>query len=240
MQEVILAEPLPPGRELEQLVSTCREAGLSVKVVPQHYELYLSKAKLTEIEDVPLLSLEEQTLPVTGLQLKRAMDFIGAACLLVIGAPLIVLSALVVRRQRGKIFKRELRCGSNETCFWMYRLNIDRDEQGLQGYERFLVQFSFTELPQLFNVLRGDMSLVGPRPEAPERVKHYSMWQRQRLTLKPGLTGLAQVHGLREQHSSEEKVHFDPCSSICVLSCKLPGLFFLEWYRKTDSQVLHC
>ena len=53
------------------------------------------------------------------------------------------------------------------------------------------------------------MSLVGPRPEAPERVKHYSMWQRQRLTLKPGLTGLAQVHGLREQHSSEEKVHFD-------------------------------
>ena len=209
VQEIILAEPVPPGREIEQLVSSCRKAGLSVKVVPQHYELYLSKARLTEIEDVPLLSLEEQTLPVTGLQLKRTMDFLGAACLLILGAPLLMASAVVVRQHRGRVFKKELRCGSNEVSFWMYRLNIDRDEQGLEGYERFLVQFSLTELPQLLNVLKGDMSLVGPRPEAPERVKHYSMWQRQRLTVKPGLTGLAQVHGLREQHSSEEKVHFD-------------------------------
>ena len=66
-----------------------------------------------------------------------------------------------------------------------------------------------TELPQLWNVLRGEMSLVGPRPESPERVRHYSDWQRQRLSVAPGLTGLAQVHGLREQHSSEEKARFD-------------------------------
>jgi lipopolysaccharide/colanic/teichoic acid biosynthesis glycosyltransferase len=66
-----------------------------------------------------------------------------------------------------------------------------------------------TELPQLWNVLRGEMSLVGPRPESPDRVKHYSNWQRQRLTVIPGLTGLAQVRGLREEHSSEEKARFD-------------------------------
>jgi lipopolysaccharide/colanic/teichoic acid biosynthesis glycosyltransferase len=58
-------------------------------------------------------------------------------------------------------------------------------------------------------VLRGEMSLVGPRPESPDRVKHYSAWQRERLGVAPGLTGLAQVHGLRERHSSEEKAHFD-------------------------------
>jgi lipopolysaccharide/colanic/teichoic acid biosynthesis glycosyltransferase len=64
-------------------------------------------------------------------------------------------------------------------------------------------------LPQLWNVLRGDMSLVGPRPESPERVKYYSEWQRQRLKVRAGVTGLAQVNGLREQHSSEDKTRFD-------------------------------
>jgi lipopolysaccharide/colanic/teichoic acid biosynthesis glycosyltransferase len=72
-----------------------------------------------------------------------------------------------------------------------------------------LHQLSITELPQLFNVLRGDMSLVGPRPESPDQVRQYTEWEQQRLSVKPGLTGLAQVHGLREQSSSKEKARFD-------------------------------
>ena len=91
----------------------------------------------------------------------------------------------------------------------MFRLNVDRESATLTGFERLLARLSLTELPQLWNVIRGEMSLVGPRPEAPERVRHYSDWQRQRLSVAPGLTGLAQVHGLREQHSSEEKARFD-------------------------------
>src|SRR5260370_12904274 len=91
----------------------------------------------------------------------------------------------------------------------MYRLDIDRDEEHLRGYARILVQCSPTDLPQLWNVLKGEMSLVGPRPESRDRVRHYSDWQRQRLTVVPGLTGLAQVRGLREEHSSEEKARFD-------------------------------
>jgi lipopolysaccharide/colanic/teichoic acid biosynthesis glycosyltransferase len=88
-----------------------------------------------------------------------------------------------------------------------------------------LEKLSLTELPQLWNTVRGEMSLVGPRPESPQRVQRYSEWQRQRLTVKPGITGLAQVHGLREQHSSEEKARFDlqyllnpsPLSDISLL-----------------------
>jgi lipopolysaccharide/colanic/teichoic acid biosynthesis glycosyltransferase len=95
------------------------------------------------------------------------------------------------------------------TTFQMFRLNVDREDPDLKGFEKLLVRLSLTELPQLWNVLRGEMSLVGPRPESPERVRHYSDWQRQRLSVTPGLTGLAQVHGLREQHSSEEKARFD-------------------------------
>jgi lipopolysaccharide/colanic/teichoic acid biosynthesis glycosyltransferase len=208
-QELILVEPLPTGVESEKLISHCRKAGMRVHLVPQRYELYLSKAKLTEIEDVPLLSLEEQTLSTVGLRLKKVVDFLGALFLLVFSAPLLALSAGALRSRKEKVLRREIRCGKNGRPFCMYRLNVDRWAPDLSGCEWILARFSMTELPQLWNVLKGDMSLVGPRPESPERVKHYSMWQRQRLSVTPGLTGLAQVNGLRENHTSEEKAHFD-------------------------------
>jgi lipopolysaccharide/colanic/teichoic acid biosynthesis glycosyltransferase len=177
--------------------------------VPQRYELYISKARLSEIDGIPLLSLEQQSLPALGMDLKRKMDMIGASLLLVFSAPLFAFVAAGLYTNRGRVFLKERRCGRNGRPFWMYRLDIDRGAVNLPAHERFLAQFSLTELPQLWNVLRGEMSLVGPRPESPDRVKHYSTWQRERLSVTPGLTGLAQVHGLREQHSSEEKAHFD-------------------------------
>ena len=209
VQELIVVEPLPPGLESEKLISNCRKVGIRVHLVPQRYELYLSKAKLTEIEDVPLLSLEEQTLSTVGLKLKRIVDLLGAVPVLVLSLPLLAVSAAALRSRKDKVFRKELRCGKKGHPFWMYRLNVDREAPDLSGCEWVLVRFSITELPQIWNVLKGDMSLVGPRPESPERVKHYSMWQRQRLTVTPGMTGLAQVNGLRENHSSEEKAHFD-------------------------------
>ncbi|HWZ46040.1 MAG TPA: sugar transferase [Candidatus Saccharimonadales bacterium] len=209
VKELIVVEPLPQRAEISKLISNCRKAGMEVHLVPERYELYLSKAKLTEIDDVPLLSLKEQALPILGMEMKRVMDLLGASLLLSLTAPILSLAVAALYVNRKRALRKELRCGRNGRLFWMHRLDIDRDASDLSAGERILAQFSFTELPQLWNILKGEMSLVGPRPEPPARVKHYSMWQRQRLTVTPGLTGLAQVRGLREQHSSEEKACFD-------------------------------
>jgi lipopolysaccharide/colanic/teichoic acid biosynthesis glycosyltransferase len=209
VHELIVTEQLPPGSEIEKLITSCHRAGMQVHLVPQWYELYLPKVRLTEIDDVPLVSLEARSLPPGALELKRVLDITGALVAIVLAFPVMALIWSVLNREKRTALKRELRCGRNGTQFWMYRFNVDRWAKDLVGLERFLARVSLTELPQLWNVVRGEMSFVGPRPESTERVKHYSVWQRQRLTVKPGLTGLAQVHGLREQNSSEEKANFD-------------------------------
>jgi lipopolysaccharide/colanic/teichoic acid biosynthesis glycosyltransferase len=132
-----------------------------------------------------------------------------SAGILLLVFPLLSLAALYVYSKKGKAFRAELRCGKDGIPFRMYRLNVERHANDPARYERLLVRWSLTELPQLWNVLRGDMTLVGPRPESVERLKYYSEWQRQRLKVRGGVTGLAQVHGLREQHSSEDKTRFD-------------------------------
>jgi putative colanic acid biosynthesis UDP-glucose lipid carrier transferase len=195
--------------EIRKLIDECRKSSMQIYLVPQRYDLYVSKAQLMEIDGLPLLSLQEYRTPSAALVLKRAVDLILSAGILLLVSPLLMLAASLVYRMKGRAFRAESRCGKSGTCFRMWRLNVDRESAHLSGYERFLLRWSLTELPQLWNVLCGDMSLVGPRPESPEMVKGYSEWQRQRLKIQAGVTGLAQVHGLREHHSSEDKTRFD-------------------------------
>ena len=210
VEEVFVALPDPSGSQTKKLIALCSREGFRVSLVPQPYELYVSKARLVELDGLPIVSLETHGPSAFALILKRAMDLVLGAALFVLLSPLLVVVAATLFVRRGKAFRYDVRCGKDGSQFRMYRLNIDRDKpETLVGYERLLVQLSLTELPQLWSVLLGDMSLVGPRPELPQRVRHYSDWQRQRLAVPPGLTGLAQVNGLREQHSSEAKARFD-------------------------------
>jgi lipopolysaccharide/colanic/teichoic acid biosynthesis glycosyltransferase len=209
VDEVILTVPKPGHPEILELAARCRSAGIAVSLVPQPYELYLSKPELRDLDGLPLLQLAGHPIALGNPFWKRPLDLTLTICLLPFALPALLAAVAVLKVRKGKAFCHELRSGQEGTVFWMYRLNSGRHATGLPAHESLMQHTSLTELPQLFNVLRGDMSLVGPRPEGPERVLHYSDWQRQRLSVRPGITGLAQVRGLRDRNSSEDKTRYD-------------------------------
>lgn len=234
--------------EVLNLAARCREQGIAVSIVPQPYELYLSKPYFVNLDGVPLLQLRDVSASVLFLRWKRVLDLSVGCLLALIAIPVLLPIALIVRWTTGRAFRWERRCGLGGREFAMLRLNVDRDPKSGSGFERFLWQLSMTELPQFWNVLSGEMSLVGPRPESPDRVRHYSEWQHQRLSVLPGMTGLAQVHGLREQNSSEEKTRFDlqyllqlsPSADLSLLlQTGATLLMRLFWYpRRTDPETV--
>ncbi len=209
VDDVVITLSRPNLPEVVNLADHCRKEGIGVSVVPHPYELYLSKPQLLDIGGLPVLHLNEVHANLGNASWKRGLDIVLGSVLGALSLPVILVGAAFLLRRKGGPFVRELRCGQFGKLFWMCRLRSDRDCPTLPKYEVILQQLSITELPQLWNVVKGEMSLVGPRPESIERVKHYSDWQRQRLNAKPGMTGLAQVQGLRQQHSSEEKARFD-------------------------------
>jgi lipopolysaccharide/colanic/teichoic acid biosynthesis glycosyltransferase len=207
--QVILVLDECASPDLLNLAALCRHRGIKVSIVPQFYELYLSRPDLMDLGGIPVLQLARPGLSPPALIGKRMLDLVLGTVLSLAAIPVLVPLAIAIRCSKGKAFCWETRFGLQGKSFAMLRLNIDRTADNRSGFEGVLRELSLTELPQLWNVLRGEMSLVGPRPESRDRVCRYSEWQRQRLTVKPGMTGLAQVQGLRDQHSSEDKTRFD-------------------------------
>jgi putative colanic acid biosynthesis UDP-glucose lipid carrier transferase len=209
VEELIILLPQQTGFEFQNFLVRCQAQGLHVNVLPQPYELYVSRPRLIEIDGVPLISLEGPKSFKGAAILKRVVDLAFAPLLLIPAILILIPAAAALWFRERRFLHSELRCGLNGEPFWMHRLDVEREENAGSRLDRFLWRTSISELPQLWNVIQGRMSLVGPRPESAERVRHYSDWQRQRLTVKPGMTGLAQVNGLREQHPSDNKCHYD-------------------------------
>jgi lipopolysaccharide/colanic/teichoic acid biosynthesis glycosyltransferase len=203
---VVMSESSDP--ETLGLISECRARGVAVSLIPHLYELYTSRPEFLELDGLPVISLRRYSSSPGMLAVKRGMDLLLAGPLLVLSLPLWAVAAAVLRK-REHLLARAPRAGHDGKRFDMLRFNLSRDTTSRSFGERVLVTFSLTELPQLWNVVRGDMSVVGPRPESLERVRHYSEWERLRLSIRPGMTGLAQVYGLREQSSSNDKARFD-------------------------------
>jgi lipopolysaccharide/colanic/teichoic acid biosynthesis glycosyltransferase len=209
VDEIILTVPTPGHPEIIDLTSRCNSRGIAVSMVPQPYELYLTKHELSDLDGVPLLQLVPLTSGGAEPLWKRPFDVCMALALLPVCLVPMLAAAALLRFTKGCAFCTEHRLGKNGVQFSIYRLNSPRTGTGLPRYERLFQRLSIAELPQLFNVLRGEMSLVGPRPEGLDRARRYTEWNRQRLKVKPGITGLAQVYGLRHQHASEDKTRYD-------------------------------
>ncbi len=233
IDEILIARREWNPRELELLLSICRERGITARLTCDFIPGGNARVLLERVGDVPLLSFTVTPHDGNLLALKRIVDVFVSLVLLGLTAPLFIVVALLIKlTSRGPVIYRQVRCGLNgrRFTFLKFRSMVEgaderRDEiQHLNEAKgpifkisrdprvtrlgRFLRRTSIDELPQLANILRGEMSLVGPRPPLPEEVARYQPWQRRRLSMKPGLTCLWQVSG-RSVLSFEEWVDLD-------------------------------
>jgi exopolysaccharide biosynthesis polyprenyl glycosylphosphotransferase len=233
IDEVIIADPDFPQVEALELVDQCHQRGVSVRLAPSTMEILIHHAEFVPGQSVPLFELAPPVFEGVDFALKRAFDIVGATLLLVVLSPLLLAIVLAVRlSSRGPILFRSTRRGIGKRpfrCLKFRTMHSDAEERQADLEElneasgalfkiredprvtlvgRLLRRFSLDELPQLANVLRGEMSLVGPRP-LPER--DYEMledWHRKRYLVLPGITGLWQVSG-RSELDFDDLVHLD-------------------------------
>lgn len=220
VDEIIFAVSKAQLERMEEFFLACEEQGVKTRVLVDFFPHLRSEMALDRLESMPLLSFSNAPENEYLLFLKRALDLMLASGLLILAAPLLFLVALLVRlTSPGPAIYRQLRCGLNGRKFWLYKFrSMYQDaEQKRSSVEhlnemdgpvfkstrdprvtpvgRILRKTSLDELPQLGNILKGDMSFVGPRPPLPDEVARYEKWQRRRLRMKPGLTCLWALAG---------------------------------------------
>ncbi len=230
ISRVVIADDSLDSRAIGAIINDCREFGVAVTLVPANQEVLGPDTELNRIADVPMLDFHFSIPPRSTMAIKRALDFTVSAALLMLTSPILLLSAVIIKLDsRGPVFFRQVRVGKNGKRFTMFKLRtMDADAESqlddlidldaleepmfkipndprITRFGRFLRRSSMDEIPQFINVLTGDMSLVGPRPEEEAVVALYDERQRQRLSVKPGLTGPMQVAG-RGSLSFEERL----------------------------------
>lgn len=246
---VIVALPAARHAEILQVLDHCQADGVGLSLVPDLFELRLSHVSLDTVGGIPLLDLKEARIGGGNLLVKRFFDKATALVALVVLSPFLAALALAIRLDSpGPVLFSQTRVGKDGATFRCYkfrsmRVGAEQEQAELEALNeaegpifkirqdprltrvgRFLRRMSLDELPQLINVFRGEMSLVGPRPPIPAEVERYEEWHHRRLEVTPGITGLWQVSG-RSELSFDEMVMLD--------------LYYIEnWSLALDIQIM--
>jgi exopolysaccharide biosynthesis polyprenyl glycosylphosphotransferase len=233
VDEVIIALPSAEHERVLEIVSLCQQSGVGFRLVPDTLDLTLGALDVDNLAGIPLIGLREHALHGFNRFVKRTIDVVVSAVALLVALPIMVAVAIGVRLDsKGPIFLPQERVGLNGRVFRIYKVRsmhvgaehlLNELQQNNQAggvifkmkndprrtrAGRIIRKLSLDEVPQLWNVLIGDMSIVGPRPPIPHEVALYEDWHRRRLDVVPGLTGLWQVSG-RSDIPFEEMVMLD-------------------------------
>jgi exopolysaccharide biosynthesis polyprenyl glycosylphosphotransferase len=222
VSEVFVAMPSLGHTRMLSIVLDCEDLGLTFRVVTNLFEVLTASTPIDLVDDLPLVRLGRQRVHPLYEPSKRLIDVVGALAGLVVLSPLMYWCARRIRRESpGPAIFRQRRVGRDGATFQIHKfrtMHCDANEYAvapddpadprITRFGRWLRATSIDELPQLFDVLLGHMSLVGPRPEMPFIVEEYDEWQKRRLAVKPGVTGLWQILG-RKDLPMHENLQYD-------------------------------
>jgi exopolysaccharide biosynthesis polyprenyl glycosylphosphotransferase len=220
IDEVVFIVPRRWLERIHESIAVCETQGVRTHVAADLFNLNIAQTRMGELEGFPLLTFETTLGTEWQLFIKRAFDLVVSAVGLLVLSPFFLIVAVLIKlTSAGPVFFKQRRAGLNGRIFTFYKFRsmfkdaqeklaevkslneMDgpvfkiKDDPRITRLGRSLRKMSIDELPQLFNVLVGHMSLVGPRPPIPEEVEEYELWQRRRLSLRPGITCLWQVSG---------------------------------------------
>jgi exopolysaccharide biosynthesis polyprenyl glycosylphosphotransferase len=252
VHRVVIAFSTDSHEQTLEVIRAMQDSDVQIDIVPRMFEILGTNAQLHTIEGLPLVGLPVPRLSGSARFLKRSLDVVGAAFGLFFLAPLLAFTALCIKLDsRGPIFFRQVRMGEGERIFRVLKfrtmvndaesrkmelahLNMHLgddprmfkvpDDPRVTRVGGFLRRWRIDELPQLVNVLRGEMSLVGPRPLILDEDQHVEHWARRRLNLKPGMTGLWQVLGASDIPFNE--------------MTKLDYLYVTNWSLREDLRLI--
>lgn len=257
VDEVFIAAPAASRGRVMDLTQQCQRKQVPFKIVPDLYEMSLSGVDINDLGGIPLIGMREASIQGVNLFLKRAMDLCLSAFALALMSPVWLLFALAIKVDSpGPVLFKQERLGRGGRPFLMYKFRsmkeeaekevsklVDlneavgplfkiRDDPRLTRVGRWLRRISLDELPQLVNVLKGEMALVGPRPPLAAEVELYQDWHKKRLEVAPGVTGLWQVSG-RSEIPFDEMVMLDiyyienwsPGLDVKILLRTMPAVF---------------
>ena len=222
IHQVFIADPAVSHEDILDIIQRCEKLPIKIKVVSNIFEIITGGINIREIEGIPSIDLGKERANIFYLFFKRFLDLILSLVGLIVAFPFLLIAALAIKfDSKGPVLFAQKRIGRRGKPFKLYKLRTMHQKAATDTYSprskkdpritpvgRILRKFSLDEFPQLWNVLKGEMSIVGPRPEMPFIAEKYTEWQKRRLDVKPGITGLWQVLG-RKNLPLEENLEYD-------------------------------